>query len=368
MKRAFKYRAVINKEIEANCYKWLWLCRTLYNMGLEQRIAARKLFKSISANEQMKQLVGLKSDFPEFKIVNSQTLQDVLQKLDKAFRVFFNREEFGFPRFKNRDRYKSFTLKQTGWKLEGRYLYIKNVGRFKLHLSRPIQGNIKTVTIKRSSTGKWFVTFSCDDVPARLLPANDVEIGIDVGINRFLVDSDGIPVENPQFFRQSEKLLRRRQRSLSRKKQGSNRRKKAKTLVAKTHEKIVNQRNDFCHKTANKFLEKAGTVYVENLNVKGMVKNKHLSKSISDSSWGKFFNMLAWKAEGAARRVIKVSARNTSQICSGCGRMVPKSLSVRIHRCPYCGLVIGRDHNAARNVLQRGQRCQALTSAVAGVA
>jgi len=367
MRRAFKYRAVVNKEAEANCYNWFRLCRILYNMGLEQRIFARRQRKSISAFQQMGELPELKEGFPEFKIVNSQVLQEVLQRLDRAFQFFF-KSGFGFPRFKSRDRYNSFTLTQSGWELEGRYLYIKNIGRFKLHLSRPIQGTIKTVTVKQSSTGKWFVMFSCDDVPARLLPANDAEIGIDVGVSRFLVDSDGVSVENPQYFHKSEKLLRRRQRSLSRKKQGSNRRKKARLLVAQMHEKIVNQRNDFCHKTANGLLKKAGTIYIENLNIKNMVKNKHLSKSISDSSWGGFFDMLAWKAESAARRVIKVSPKNTSQICSDCGKMVPKSLSCRVHRCSHCGLVIDRDYNAAINILRAGQALQALTSAIAGVA
>lgn len=336
-------------------------------MGLEQRITARKQCKSISVNQQIKQLPELKQAFPEFKTIDAQALQGVLQRLDKTFQLFF-KNGFGFPRFKSKDRYKSFTLKQTSWKLEGRYLYLKNIGRFKLFLSRPIQGNIKTVTIKQSSTGKWFIIFSCNDIPDRLLPTNDVQIGIDVGIKRFLVDSDGTPVENPQYFRKSEKLLRRRQRSLSRKKRGSNRRKKARLLVARIHEKIVNQRDDFCHKTANNLLEKAGTIYIEALNIKGMVKNKHLSKSISDSSWGKFFNMLTWKAEGAARKVIKVFARNTSQLCSGCGRMVPKSLSVRVHRCSHCGLVLDRDYNAAINILRAGQALQALTSAIVGVA
>lgn len=368
MRRTFKFRAVVNKETEANCRKWFWLCRTLYNMGLEQRIAACKQRKSISVYEQMGQLVGLKNDFPEFKAVGSQVLQNVLGRLDKAFKFFF-KSKFGFPRFKSRDRYKSFTLKQSGWKLEGRYLYVKNIGRFKMFLSRPIQGVIKTITIKQSSTGKWFVMFSCKDVPVRPLSASDAEIGIDVGIKYFLADSKGNFVGNPQFFRKSVKLLRRRQRNLSRKKRRSNRRKKSRLLVAKAHEKITDQRNDFLRKIANSYVEKYGKIYIENLNVKGMVKNRHLSKSISDVSWAKFFNFLVQKAEGAiGRSIIKVSPRNTSQICSACGELVRKSLSVRVHNCPYCGLVLDRDTNAAINIKQRGQRCQALTPALAGVA
>lgn len=368
MRRTFKYRARINKEAETNCNKWLWACRTLYNLGLEQRILSYKQFKkSISVYEQMKQLPELKQEFPDFKTVNSQALQEVLRRLDRTFQSFF-KNGFGFPRFKSRNRYHSFTLTQSGWKLEGRYLHVKNIGKFKLFHSRPIEGTIKTVTIKRTSTNKWFVSFSCDDVPVKELPETNAEIGIDVGIKHFLVDSDGNSVENPKYFRKSEKLLKRRQRKLSRKKRGSNRRGKARILVAKAHEKIVNQRNDFLHKAANALIKLFGTIYIENLNIKGMVRNRHLSKSIADSSWGKLFDMLIWKVEGTTRQVVKVAARNTSQNCSGCGIKVPKSLSIRVHKCPHCGLVLDRDHNAAINILRAGQALQASTPAIASVA
>jgi len=374
MRKIYLYRARINKQTEANCNQWLDLCKRLYNQSLEQRIKAYKEEKrSISVYEQMSQLPELKKTFHEFKIVGSQCLQDVLQRLDKAYKSFFQRVKqgngkAGFPRFKSQNRYDSFTLKQAGWKLEGRYLYIRNVGKFKLFLSRPIEGKIKTVTIRRSSTDKWFVAFSCDNVPVKEVQASNQEIGIDVGIKHFLVDSQGNSVENPKYFRQSEKLLRRRQRSLCRKKKGSNRRSKARLLVAKAHEKVSNQRKDFLHKVANAYIKGFQTIYIEDLNIKEMVKNRHLSKSISDSSWGMFFNLLSYKAEGAGRIVIKVPPHSTSQICSGCGEKVPKSLSVRIHHCPFCNLVLDRDLNASLNIFRVGQALQASTSAIVGVA
>ena len=374
MRKTYLYRAKINKQTEANCNRWLNLCRRLYNQSLEQRIKTYKEEKrSVSVYEQMSQLPELKKTFHEFKIVGSQCLQDVLQRLDKAYKSFFQRVKqsngkAGFPRFKSQNRYDSFTLKQAGWKLEGRYIYIKNIGRFKLFLSRPVEGKIKTVTIRRSSTDKWLVAFSCDNVPVKEYHQTNTGVSIDVGIKHFLVDSQGNSVENPKYFRQSEKLLRRRQRSLCRKRKGSNRRNKARLLVAKAHEKVSNQRKDFLHKVANRYINNFQTIYVEDLNIKGMVKNRHLAKSISDSGWGVFFNFLTYKAEEAGRQVIKVPPHNTSQICSGCGEKVPKSLSVCIHHCPFCNLVLDRDLNASLNIFRVGQTLQASTSAIVGVA
>lgn len=366
MKKTFRYRMRLSKSAETNLKNHLELCRQLYNLALEQRITIWKNYrKSISTYGQSKQLPDLKKAFPEFKQVNSQALQDVIERLGKAFDGFFRRlkrgQKPGFPRFRGYNRHDSVTLKQTGWKLEGKYLTITNIGKIKLFLSRPMEGEIKTVTICRTATGKWFVCFSCNNVAEKILPDTGRETGIDVGIKSFCVNSEGKPVDNPKHFRTSENLLHRRQRSLSRKKRGSNRRKKARYLVAKTHEKVSNQRKDFLHKTANAYIQNYDTIYIEDLKIKNMVKNRHLSKSISDSSWGMFFNFLAYKAEEAGRRLVKINPNGTSQICSGCGKKVFKFLSVRTHRCPFCGLVLDRDHNAAINILRAGQALQALT-------
>lgn len=367
MRKTYLYKAKINKQTEANCNQWLDLCRRLYNQSLEQRIKAYKESgKSISVFEQMTNLPLLKKAFPEFEQVGSQVLQDVLQRLDKAYKSFFQRVKqgkgrAGFPRFKSQNRYDSFVLKQSGWKLEGRYLYIKNIGRFKLFLSRPIQGDIKTVTVRHTKTNKWLVCFSCDNVPEREFPETTAEVGIDVGIKSFCVDSDGNQIQNPMLLKQSLKLLRKKQRFLSRKKKGSNRRQDARLLVAKAHKKVANQRKDFMHKIANFYIEAYNKIYIEDLKINNMVRNKHLSKSISDSSWGMFFNFLAYKAEEAGRTLIKVTPNGTSQICSGCGEKVPKSLSVRVHKCPFCNLVLDRDLNASLNILRLGQSLQTLT-------
>ncbi|MGA9405982.1 MAG: transposase [Bacteroidota bacterium] len=365
MRRTFQYRAILSETTEANCVLWLEQCRTLYNLALEQRIMVyRQSKKSLSLYTQQKQLPELKESFPDFACVGSQCLQDVLDRLDKAFKAFFQRckqGKAGFPRFKGKDRYDSFTLKQSGWKLEGRYLHLAKIGRLRLYLSRPIEGDIKTVTVHRSPTGKWFVSFSCDNVPPRVFPVTDRAVGIDVGIKSFAVDSDGETVKNPKHLRQSLKELRIKQRTLARRVRGSRRRHIASMEVATLHERVANQRKDFLNKTANRYIQQYQYIVVEDLNINGMVRNHCLALSIQDSSWGMFFNLLSHKAEEAGRVLVKVNPRGTSQRCSACGENVPKKLSQRIHACPSCGLVIDRDENAALNILAVGQTAQALS-------
>ncbi|KKN03875.1 hypothetical protein LCGC14_1103350, partial [marine sediment metagenome] len=292
MRKTYKYRIYANREVLDKADNWLLLCRRLYNTALEQRIAIYRQNKgSITCYNQLKQLPELRESITEYNEVGSQVLQEVIERLDKAYKGFFRRVKNGdgkpgFPRFKSRERYDSFTLKQCGWKLEGKYLTIRNIGRFKLKLSRQIEGEIKTVTIRREATGKWYGCFSCDKVPARVLEKSTKSVGIDVGIKSYLVDSEGSKVDNPAYFRQSERLIRRRQRVLCRRAKGSNGRRKARVLVAKAHEKVKNQRNDFLHKVANHYVQNYGMICVEDLNIRSMNKNRLLAKSINDSSWG----------------------------------------------------------------------------------
>lgn len=372
MRRTFKYKVELNQKTKGQALKVLHLCRILYNTALEQRISIYKQSqKSISAYDQINQLPELKKAFPEFKQIPSQTAQDVIQRGDRAHKAFFRRlkagEKPGFPRFKSFDRYDSFTLTQAGWNIQGKHLIIPKIGRFKVRWSRPITGIIKTVNIRKAASGRWFVCFSCDDVPKRIFPETTKEIGIDVGIKFFAVDTEGPEIKNPKFMDQSQKKLRRTQRSLARKKKGSNRRYDAKVQVARVHERITNQRNDFLHKKANKYIQNYSKIYVEGLQIRNMVKNHCLARSISDVAWGTFFQFLVYKAEEAGRQVMKVNPHGTSQRCSSCGQVVHKDLSVRVHSCPNCGLVIDRDLNAARNIKQAGQSCQALTSELLGV-
>jgi putative transposase len=368
MRKTFKYRLLGNKESFTKADEWLLLCQRLYNVALEQRICIYHQNKSsISCYDQINQLPEIRAEFPEYADIGSQVLQDVIERLDRAYKAFFRRVKnsggkAGFPRFRSRDRYDSFTLKNTGWKLDGKYLSIRNVGRFKLRLSRPIQGKIKTITIRRQSN-KWYACFNCDEVPEHKLEPSDKKVGIDVGIKSFLVDSENNKIESPKYFRKSEKQLRIRQRRLSRRAKGSNSRKEARLLVAKAHDKVANQRNDFLHKTANYYIKNYGKIYIEDLNVKGMSKNHRLAKSINDASWGKFFELLKYKAEEAGREVIKVPRfEPTSKTCSQCGAINQElKLSDRQWVCKSCGALHDRDYNAAKNIKRVGQTQQMLT-------
>jgi putative transposase len=368
MKKTYKYRLLGNKDTFANADNWLLLCQRLYNVALEQRIKCYQQFsKSLSCYDQINQLPELRAEFPEYADVGSQVLQDVIERLDKAYKAFFRRVKSGggkagFPRFRSRDRYDSFTLKQAGWKLDGKYLTIRNMGIFKLRLSRPIEGDIKTVSVHRQS-GHWYVCFSCDKVPEKKLELSNKSVGIDVGIKTFCVDSDGNQTESPKYFRKAEKQLRVRQRTLSRRVNGSQGRKDARLLVAKAHEKVTNQRNDFLHKVANHYITNYGVICIEDLNIKGMSKNHHLAKSISDASWGKFFELLSYKAEEAGRLVIKVPRfEPTSKTCSQCGAVNQElKLSDRQWVCKSCGVLHDRDYNAAKNICRVGQTLQEST-------
>ncbi|MGQ9579308.1 MAG: RNA-guided endonuclease InsQ/TnpB family protein [Candidatus Aminicenantales bacterium] len=357
MKKTFKYRLYPTKAVSNSAVQILDLCRIVYNLCLEQRQHLWQYHrKSISCFDQVKQLPELKKAFPEFNKVPSQTLQDVVERVDRAFQGFFRRikagEKPGYPRFKSPNRYHSFTLKQAGWKLSGNILEIRKIGKFKIILHRPIEGKVKTVTVKRSLTGKWFALFCCDNVPIRPLPKTGKALGVDVGCENFLVTSDGLEIPNPRFLKRQETKLEQRQKRLSRKVKGSNRRLKAKRLIARIHEKLVNQRTDFHFKVANQLVKIADIIYMEKL--KAWTSWRALNKSMRDAAWFNFFSCLRAKAEEAGREIREVPARDTSQICSGCGKTVQKELSDRRHVCPFCHLSISRDHNAARNILRLG--------------
>ncbi len=363
MIRTFKYPAFITSKTEEKALRVLELCRILYNLCLEERILAyRYSGKSLSAFDQLYELKEFKKEFPEFKEATAHVLYNVVERLDKAYQRFFKRisksVKSGFPRFKGVGRYHSFTLKMNGhangWKLKGNKLHVTRVGIFHLNLHRPIEGTIKLITIKRSSTGRWWVSFVCDGVFEKLYPKTDKAVGIDVGITSFAYDTDGNRIENPRHMKTSLATLQERQRKLSRKQKGSKRRQEAKVLVAKAYDKIRNQRIDFLHKLSKKYVEENQVIVVEDLKVQNMLKNHKLAGSIADCSWSEFFNLMSYKAEEAGRIFVKVDPRNTSQMCSVCGEIVSKDLSVRVHSCPYCNCEMDRDYNAAWNILTRG--------------
>jgi putative transposase len=339
----------------------LWRCRDLYNAALEQRITAWQRCRiSVSRFDQEAELKAIRAELPEYAAIHSHVLQDVLARLDKTYQAFFRRvergEKAGFPRFKGRSRFHSFTFKEcgNGARLDNGTLVLSKLGRISVHWSRPLEGTPKTVTILREADG-WYVAISCADVPCTPLPPTGQETGIDLGLESFATLADGCPIANPRVFRVAEMALKRAQRRVSRRKKGSHRRRKAVKLLAKAHQHVRNQRRDFHHQEARKLVQLYDVIYHEDLRVRNMVKNHHLAKSISDAGWGDFLSILTFKAASAGKRVQAVNPAFTSQACSGCGAIVQKGLSVRWHTCPDCGTSLHRDHNAALNILRLGQ-------------
>jgi len=338
-------------------------CCELYNAALEQRILWwRKAKKSLSYNDQTKQLTELRKAEPSWASVSVEALRSALDRLDKAYKSFFRRikngETPGFPRFRSRDRYNSFGIARVvpkPGKAPGEaYIRVPNVGlvRFKMH--RPMLGKVLRVELCKDAKGRWFVNLACDlgETPTKI--AVKTLAGIDLGLTSFLVTSDNQTIENPRFFKRAQEKLARAQRILARKTRGSNARRRARLAVARVHEHVANQRKDFHHKLARALVEKFDFIAHEDLNIAGLAR-AILAKSVADVGWGQFISILTCKAEDAGKYVVAVDPQNTTKACSSCGTLVPKTLSERTHACA-CGCVLGRDHNAALNILARGLR------------
>ncbi|MEW6208970.1 MAG: transposase [Acidobacteriota bacterium] len=358
MLKTFKYRIYPSHAQRTRLESTLGLCCELYNAALQERRDAYRISgKSVTCYDQISQLPDIKEIRPDLNRVHSQVLQEVLRRLDKAFDAFFRRvtegERPGFPRFRARSRYDSFTYSQSGFAIESGKLRLSKIGRVKIKLHRPVEGKIKTLTITRTATGKWFACFTVECEP-ETLPLTLASAGVDCGLKEFAVLSNGEAIANPKFFRNEEKRLAKAQRKLSKAVKGSPERRKARKAVAHIHERVANKRRDFAHKESRKLVCRFGIIVFENLNIRGMLRNPRLAKSIADAAWNCLVLFTTYKAESAGRSVVQVNPRNTSQRCSGCGWVVEKDLSVRLHHCSRCGLTIDRDHNAAINILRLG--------------
>jgi putative transposase len=380
MRTAYQYRLRLTATQQATIDEWLELARRQYNYRLAERfnwyeqnrcdinacplichlpeLKARPDFYS-----QKRDLVNSKKRLPEYKELPSHTLQDVIARVEKAFdrwlRGDSNGKRSGKPRFKGQGRFRSIAFPDPvkPEHIDGRFIQLPKIGKLKMILHRPLPDGfkVKTAAIIKKVDG-YYITLSLQDasVPELSpdLPTMDNTIGIDMGLKAFLVDDAGEEVAIPQHYRQSEKRLKRIQRSLSRKKKGSNRRKKAIKRVSKAHLKVANQRKDFHYKTAKKLLNKGKNIGHEALNIKGIARTR-MAKSTHDAGWGTFLQILAIKAERAGLLAIAVNPNGTTQDCSNCGQKVPKTIRDRWHSCPHCGLDKGRDHNAAINIKQR---------------
>ncbi|MCZ7362077.1 MAG: transposase [Candidatus Methanoperedens sp.] len=360
MRKTFQYRIYPNKNSEVNSIRTLSTCRYLYNEKLAERKKQAELNRLkkqfdvfpwgkpewINYYDQKLDLTATKT--PYQKEVHSQVLQDVIKRVDRSFKNFFN--GFGYPRFQGRDRYNSFTYPQSGFELKDGKLILSKIGRFKIIQHREIEGIIKTCTIKRY-VDQWYVSFSCEieePIPVEI----KTKIGIDVGLIDLITLSNGNQIKPPKFLRESEDKLTREQKRLSRKMKRSGKRKKQVIIVAKVHRRIRNQRKDFAHKLSRMLVDTYDLIKFEDLQIQNMVQNHCLAKSISDAGWYQLMNFTEYKAEYAGKFVEFVNPAGTSQTCI-CGFHVPKDLSVRIHICPSCGLVMGRDQVSAMLIENR---------------
>jgi putative transposase len=358
MKKAYKYRIYPTSRQESLFVHTLDLCRELYNGALTERSDAYKRTGiSISYSMQQNQLPEIKKTRTDLKDVHSQVLQDVLRRLDKAFDNFFKRvkkgEKVGYPRYKANSRYNSFTYTQSGYEIKQGKLVLSKIGHIKIKLHRPLIGIVKTLTIKRKATGKWFAIFCCE-VGIDRLPFTDEETGIDVGLSNFATLSNGESISNPRFFREEEQQLAKAQRQLSAAPKGSKEREEKRKVVARVHERIANKRDNFAHQQSRKIVNFYGIIFIEALMILNMMKNSKLSKSIADAAWSKFFHCINYKAEWAGRFALEVTPRFTTQDCCSCESRQELTLSDRVYCCTNlkCLMTLDRDWNAALNILR----------------
>lgn len=363
--RNYEYRIYPNKTQRIALFDTLRVCRDLYNACLERR---KTLYETTSKSMGVYTQIQERNTYGvDLSSVYSQVTQNVCARVDNAFKGFFRRvksgEKPGYPRFKSLSRYDSFTYPQSGFKVLDKHVALSKIGTIKMkkHRELPKGSKIKTCTVKRNCLNQWFIVLSIEVPLQPPVVASDNAVGIDVGCESFLTLSNGEKIEHPHFYKKSEKRLAKatsRYDKLKKLPRDNKTKRKAKYRKNKLNVKVSNQRKDFLHKLSRKLVQRFDTLYVEDLNIKGMTKDnyRNLNKSICDSGWGYFFQYLTYKAEEAGKKVVKVNPAYTSQICSGCGYMVKKELSVRRHRCPQCGLDVDRDHNAALNILSFGTK------------
>lgn len=361
MRKTFQFRLNPTHHQRTLLLKTLETCRWVYNKTLEIRKNSwEKEQKTLSLYDTNKLLTTWKREQAEFGQVYSQVLQNVQERVDLAFKAFFRRvkageNDPGYPRFKGRNRYDSFTFKQSGFSLKGKHLSISKIGDVKIILHRPLEGKCKTLTIRRDSIGNWYACFSCE-VAERPLPTTDKVVGVDLGLTTFAVLSNGDEIKRQRWMKRDAKDIARLQRKKEKFAKGSPERRKVVHALQHAYMRVTNRRENFAHQESRKLINEFQFIAFEDLNIKGMQANgnKVINRGIADVAWGQFVQFTTYKAAEAGRGVALVDPKNTTQMCSGCGEIVPKDLRVREHICPHCGLKLSRDHNAALNILARG--------------
>lgn len=361
--KTFEYKLRVNRKFVERAEEILSACRLLYNCALEQRISHYQYGrKSLTYFDQQAELTLLRSELPEVKAIGRSIQVNVLRRLEKSYRAFFERVKLkklglrkgkaGFPRFKSSLRYNSFSQeieKQRGCPLAGDKLTVPSVGTVRVRLHRPLEGVVKELRILRRVDG-WYVQLVCEIPQPAPLPTTGRSTGVDVNLLNLATLSDGTEIPNHRFAKQNKKKLKKAQQKLNRKEKGSANREKARRKVARIHLHTSRCRKDVNHKVSHDLVRDYDATYWEDLNVAGLAKNSHLSFHIHDAGWRQLRDLTGSKAASAGRLHGLRNPSWTSQTCSHCGYRQPMPLSERTFCCERCGLILPRDQNAARNI------------------
>lgn len=352
----YEFKLRPNKKQESALLLQLQLTMDLYNEGLSELVEHYK-----SSGKHLNVFAhGKNHGKLQHPRVPAVLVDTTIKRLHYSFSNFFRRcklgeSKKGFPRFKTRRQWNSIQFRDSVSNgISGSYFKAGKImgGNIRFNKHRDIVGLVKFCRIVRKPSG-WLLQVVCE-AGEQYQKQTGLSVGLDFGINHLIADSNGNKIENPRFLKKSLRKLRVAQRRIARRQVGSNRRKKAGRIAARIHERIANQRRDYIHKTAREYVNKYDAIFIEDLSVSSMSKNRCLSRSISDASWAMLRRVIESKAESAGKRVIAVPPQFTSQWCSECGEIVQKSLSVRTHVCPHCGYSDCRDTNAAKNILRLG--------------
>ena len=355
--KTYKFKLKPTKEQEVTFESWVNSCRNLYNLALSERIMVYEMRKkSVSKYDQYNQLPELKVQFPFLKELYSDTIQEVLDRVDKSYQNFFRGA--GFPKFSRKGEYNSFTFKRS-FKVNNRTIKLPKIGEVKYYNSRPIIGTPKTATIIKEAGG-WFICITSEyesSVPEKIVVDNQNPIGLDCGISRFLALSDGTFIDSPLFLEPNLAKLKILQRKLSRQKKGSNSRDKTKEKIRKVYNKISNQRLDFLHKTSTTLSDKYSAIYMEDLNLQKMQQSgfTKVNRGMSDKGFGNFKVLLTYKMKHRGKHLGLVNPAYTSQTCFACGTIDKKSrISQAEYVCTSCGFMDNADVMASKNILWEG--------------